>query len=160
MDLGFGPDERPSVFVISLDESIDMLPQLRDRSERGAMQRLSFQDREPDFDLVEPGRSRRREVEVHVRMALEPAVVSGLVGVEVVEHDVDRGVGMGGNDIVHEVEELYAPAARFVRRPNLAGGYLEGSEQRGGTVALVVMAVAGQRPAARELQIALRALQC
>ena len=33
MDLGFGPDERPGVFVVGLDESIDMLPQLRDRGE-------------------------------------------------------------------------------------------------------------------------------
>ena len=54
---------------------------------------LALQDREPDFDLVEPGGPRRREVEVHVRMALEPAVVLGLVGVEVVEDDMDGRVG-------------------------------------------------------------------
>ena len=55
---------------------------------------ISFQDREPDFDLVEPGSARRREVEVHVRMMLEPAVILGFVGVEVVEDDVDGRVGM------------------------------------------------------------------
>jgi hypothetical protein len=37
------------------------------------MQRLSLQDREPDFDLVEPGGPRRREVEMHV--TFEPAIV-------------------------------------------------------------------------------------
>jgi hypothetical protein len=34
----------------------------------------------------------RREVEAHVRVTLDPAVVFGLVGIEVVEHDVDRRV--------------------------------------------------------------------
>jgi hypothetical protein len=52
------------------------------------VQRLGFQDREPDFDLVEPGSARRREVEVYVRMTLEPAVILWFVGVEVVEDDV------------------------------------------------------------------------
>ena len=85
-----------------------------------------------------------REVEVHVRMALEPAVVLGLVGIEVVENDMDDGVWMAGDDIVHEVEELDAPAARPVRGSHLAGGHLEGGEQRGGAIALVIVAVAGQ----------------
>lgn len=122
------------------------------------MQRLSLQDREPDFDLIEPGRPRRGEVEVHVWMALEPAVVLRLVGVEVVEHDMDRGVGTAGDDIVHEVEELEAPAARLVGGSDLAGGHLESGEQCGGAVALIVMAVAGQGSAVRQLEIALRAL--
>ena len=72
---------------------------------------------------------------------------------------MDGGVGMCGDDIVHEVEELGAPAARFMRGGDLAGGDLEGGKQRRGAVALVIMAVAGQRPTVRELQIALRTLQ-
>ena len=42
---------------------------------------------------------------------------------------------------------------------HLAGGHLEGGEQRRGAVALVIMAMAGQRPAVRQLQIALSPLQ-
>ena len=37
-----------------------------------------------------------------------------LVGVEVVEHDMESGVGIGSDDVVHEVVELETPAARFV----------------------------------------------
>ena len=49
---------------------------------------------------------------------------------------------------------------RFLMRGrHLAGGHLEGGEQRRGAVALVIVAVAGQRPAVGELQIALRPLQ-
>ena len=47
----------------------------------------------------------------------------------------------------------------FVRGRDLAGGHLEGGKQRRGAVALVVVAVAGQRPAVGQLQIALRPLQ-
>ena len=81
MDPGFGPDEWLGVLVVGFDEGIDVLAELGDGSERGAVQRLSLQDREPDFDLVEPGGPRRREVETHVRMTFEPAIVPGLVGV-------------------------------------------------------------------------------
>ena len=89
MHLGFGPDERLGVFIVVLDEGIDVIPELSDRCEGGAVQRLSFQDREPDFHWVEPRGPRRREVEPHVEMTLEPAVVLGLMSAEVVKDDMD-----------------------------------------------------------------------
>ncbi len=72
---------------------------------------------------------------------------------------MDGGVRIGGDDIVHEVEELDAPPALLVGGRHLAGGHLEGGEQGRCAVALVVVAVAGQRPAVRQLEISLRALQ-
>jgi hypothetical protein len=57
-------------------------------------------------------------------MPLEPMVVSGFVGIEVVEHDVDGGVGPSGDNVVHEVEELNAPPL-LVGCRHLAGGHLE-----------------------------------
>jgi len=92
-------------------------------------------------------------------MTLEPAVVLGFVGIKVIEDDVDGGVGMRGDDIIHEVEELDAPPALLVRGRYLAGGYFEGGEQRRGTVALVIVAMSGQRSTVRELQVSLRPLQ-
>ena len=68
-------------------------------------------------------------------MTLEPAVILWFVGVEVVEDDVDGRVGMSGDDIVHEVEELDAPSALLVSGHHFAGGHLEGSKQRRGPVA-------------------------
>jgi hypothetical protein len=82
MDLGFCPDERLGMLVVGVDEGIDVLPELLDRGEGGAVQGLLLQDGEPDLDLVEPRGSGRREVETNVGMTLEPAVVLGLVGVE------------------------------------------------------------------------------
>lgn len=45
---------------------------------------------------------------MNVRVA-EPAIVPGLVGIEIVEDDVDGRVRVSGDDIVHEIEELDAP---------------------------------------------------
>ena len=59
---------------------------------------------------------------------------------------MDGGVRVSGNDIVHEIEELDAPPARLVRGGDLAGRHLEGGEQGGGAVALVIVAMAGRRP--------------
>ena len=92
-------------------------------------------------------------------MMLEPTVVLGLVGIEVVEDDMDGRVRMSGYDIIHEVEKLDAPPAFLVRGRHLAGGYFEGGEQRRDTVALVIVAMAGQCSTVRKLEISLRPLQ-
>jgi hypothetical protein len=57
------------------------------------------------------------------------------------------------------MKELDPSAARLVRGRHLAGRHLEGSKQRRRAVALVIVAVAGQRPPGGQLQVALRPLQ-
>ena len=71
----------------------------------------------------------------------------GLVGAEIVERDMESGVGIGGDDVVHEVEELDPPPPLLVRGRHLAGRHLEGGKQRRGAVALVIVAMAGRRAA-------------
>jgi hypothetical protein len=56
-----------------------------------AVMRFPGQDREQDFNLVEPGRVRRRLVEVHVLVTLRPRVAFGLVGGKIVEEDMNFG---------------------------------------------------------------------
>src|SRR5262249_54301339 len=101
----------------------------------------------------------RGEMEMHVRVTLEPAIVLWLVGVEVVEDDMDGGVRVISDDIVHEIEKFDAPSAIFVRRGDLAGGHLEGRKQRRSAIAFVIVTVTGQRPAIGELQISLSAFE-
>ena len=145
VDLGFGPGERLGAFIVGLDEVVDMGAQLGDGMERSAGERLVGQDGEPNLDLVEPGGARRREVEVHVRMTVEPAILLGFVGVEIVEDDVDLPLGMLGHDPVHEIEELDAPAAAVMLGADLAAGDVEGGEQGGGAVPLVIVRLAAER---------------
>jgi len=47
-----------------------------------------------------------------VLVARQPTVVFGLMGVQVVQDDVNLVARMFGDDAVHEVQELAAPVAR------------------------------------------------
>ena len=105
-----------------------MLLKLFEGREGSAAERLSLQDREPDLDLIEPGRACRREMKCHIGMGLEPILVL-LVGVEVVEDDVKLAVRKGRGEAVHEVEKLHTPTAFRMRRDDLSGGDFERRKQ-------------------------------
>ena len=83
---GFGPVKRHGVLIVTVDEIINGLAQLLGRDETGPAERGAHQDTEPAFDLVQPTGTTGREVEVHVGMACQPAVVVGFVGTEVVQN--------------------------------------------------------------------------
>jgi hypothetical protein len=71
-------------------------------------------------------------------MARQPVVVFGFVGVQVVHNDVYLLIGMEPNNLVHEVQELYPPAAFGVLGgSHLAGQHVKGEEQSGGTMARI-----------------------
>src|SRR5665213_1308391 len=91
-------------------------------------------------------------------MALEPELIF-LVGVEIVEHDMNVLAWIGGNDAVHELKELDATAALLMRGGHRPSGDFECGKQRRSAVPLIVVALAGQGAAVRQLQIALRPLQ-
>src|SRR5215207_656491 len=97
-------------------------------------------------------------MEMDIGVLLEPALIL-LVGVEIVEDDVELAAREGSNDAVHEAEELDTAAALGMRRDDPSGGDFERCEQGRGAVPLVVMAVATQSASVRQLQIALRPLQ-
>src|SRR6266849_3591853 len=111
MHLGFGPGEGCGGVVVGRDEGIDVGLELGDGVERCAGKRFASQDGEPDLDLIEPGGPRRGEVEVDVAVALEPSVMLGLVGAEVVEDDMDLVARVLREEAIHEVEELDTASA-------------------------------------------------
>src|ERR1700692_929044 len=63
-------------------------------------------------------------MEMDVGVFLEPALVL-LMGVEVVEDDVEFAIREGGNDAVHEAEELDTAAALGMRGNDRSGGDFE-----------------------------------
>ncbi len=145
MDGVFGPLEGRGVGVVDLDEVVDGITDLAEMSEAGALECGARQDAEPEFDLVEPAGPGGDEVEMHVLVLLEPAVVLGLVSIEVVEDHVEVDVwGVVGDEFVHEGEEVAPRAPRMMARLDATGGHLEGSEKGGGAVPFVLMAVAGE----------------
>ena len=96
-DLFLGPDEGLGSVVVRVDVGIDVLLELLEACEGGAAKRLPLQDREPDFDLIEPRCAGRREMKLHIGMGFEPMLVL-LVGVEVVEDDVKLAVRKSRDD--------------------------------------------------------------
>ncbi len=73
---------------------------------------------------------------------------------------MDGRVRIGGDNVVHEVEEFDAPPAFLMSSRYLAGGHFEGGQQRRGAVALIVVAAAGQRPAVGSFRYPCAPLQC
>src|SRR5438034_9720479 len=63
-------------------------------------------------------------MKLHVGVGLEPVLVF-LVGVEVVEDDVELSARKGRGDAVHEVEKLDAATSFGMRRDDLSGGDFE-----------------------------------
>jgi hypothetical protein len=64
---------------------------------------LLERDREPDLDLVEPRGVGRSEMKLDVLVVRQPAIVFGLMGVQIVQDDVQLAVRMLGDKTVHEV---------------------------------------------------------
>src|ERR1700730_10490532 len=86
--------------------SVDVGLEFVERIERGTSERFASEDRKPDLDLVEPGCAGWRKMEVHVWMALQPAVILRLVRVEIVEDDMDLASSVLSDNPVHEVEKF------------------------------------------------------
>ena len=159
MDADFGPDEGNGTAVVAGDEVIDVVPELVDIGEAGAGEGAALEDGEPDLDLVEPGAVGRGEIEADVWVSGEPAFALGLVGRKIVEDDVDLLAWIGGDDAVHDIEEVDAPATLVMAGSDVAGEHVERGKQGRGAVALVVVAAAAERPSVGPLEIALGALQ-
>jgi hypothetical protein len=77
-------------------------------------------------------------------MGLEPMVVL-LVGVEVVEDDVQLAVRKSRGDAVRKVEKLDAATAFWMRRNDLSGNDFKRRKQRCRAMPLVVVALGRSR---------------
>ena len=92
-----GPDEWLGVVIVVLNEGSDIGLELIDAAMDAALDLLVGEQREPAFDLVEPGGAGRREVEVVARVAGEPGFDGRrFVGGVVVEHQMDVEIGRHG----------------------------------------------------------------
>jgi len=124
-----GPLERLSVLIVCRDEGVDLVANLPRRGEAGAGQGFAGENREPDFDLVQPRGMGRSEVKVDVGVSGQPAIVFGLVGVQVVQDDMSLLAGIGGDGAVHEVQELDPSTAPVMATPDQAGSDVQGGER-------------------------------
>ena len=91
------PDEWLGVVIVGLNEGSNVGLELIDAAMGAALDLLVGEQREPAFDLVEPGGAGRREVEVVARVAGEPGFDRRrFVGGVIVEHQMDVEIGRHG----------------------------------------------------------------
>lgn len=93
--LAFGPLEANHLGVINGDEGINGFPELANSGETCPAQRLSSQQAEPDFHLIEPRGVRGGEVQIHLRMLAEPALLLGFMSIEIIHNHVQLALRIG-----------------------------------------------------------------
>src|ERR1700731_1067409 len=106
-----GPLEGVSGLIIGLDKGVDLIAHLAWRGEARAGQGFGGENGEPYLHLMEPGGMGRRKMEMDVLVPNHPAVVFGLVGIEIVQNQAKRATGMFANQAVHKTQNLDTPRA-------------------------------------------------
>ncbi len=124
------PHERVAATVIPIHEALDMSDEISDTAEGATSDGPLGDDVEPDLDLIEPRRVRRRVVDVKARSGCEPSSNLGVLVSRVVvddEMDVqllwDRRV-----DVAQELEELLVTMTLLALRQHATRGDVEGGE--------------------------------
>ena len=135
------------LFDVALDGGL----QIDDGMKDAALQALSGQGGEEVLDGIEPGARCRREMEDPAGMTLEPGHDFGMfVRAVVVEDDMDHLAGRHlALDGVEKADELLVTVLLHTTADHRAIENVEGSEQRRGAIALVVM---GHRSAFARLE--------
>ena len=138
------PDEGLWVGIVDLDERGDVGLEIVDAAMDAALDLLVAEESEPAFYLIEPGGAGRGEVEVIARVAGEPRFPGrGLVGGVIVEHEMDVEIGRHGLlDLGQELAEFDRAVTLVTAADDVAGSDVQGGEQRGRAVTLVVMVAA------------------
>lgn len=138
---GGGPEEGPGIAVVMRHELVDALNELPDVPKRTAADRAVRDHAEPAFNLIEPGRVRRREVDVVARVVYEPTFHGRVLVCRVVVDD-EMHVELRRDaviEVAQERQEFLVTMSWLALRDDRAACDIERSEQRGRSMAVVVM---------------------
>ena len=136
-----GPAKGYRVLIGFGEEAVDGGLQVDKRMESTALEAPSCELGEEAFDGIEPRARCGREMEGETLVAVEPGPnFRMLVDRVVVENDVHGLVRRDlGVDQVQESDELLMPVALHVLPDDRPVEHIQRSEQRGGSIALVVV---------------------
>ena len=126
-----------------LDVSHQLASQIGHRGEDAAGDDVAFDLGKPEFDLVQPGRIRRRVMQADrwVRRQ-ERADLLRLMGREIVDDDVDRAPArLGVDDRLEERHELVTRVTRHRAADDFPGVGIERRIQREGSMTVVLESV-------------------
>jgi len=137
VDFLFGPLEGGGVLIPASDKGSDRLDQHFDAAKAGSLQCAAAQNAKPAFHLIEPGAVSRDEMKMDLGMGFEPAILLGLMRIEIVQHNVNLFVGIFGYQFVHEIQKFASAPAPIMPCMHQPSGHLQGRKERGCAMALV-----------------------
>lgn len=135
------PDEDSRLLVMSADVITDGSGQFPHVVERPSAQALLRGVAEPSFDQVKPGTGCGREVKVEARVATQPTLDTGMLVSGIVVHDQMQvpSVGRLLVDVLQETNAFLMPVPWHAIAIDGAVERIQTREQRGGSVARVIM---------------------
>ena len=139
---GLGPFEWLGIGVVMTDEVHNVGAQCLDAAIDAAPDLFVGDERKEALNLIEPGRTGRREMDVPARPFCEPvADQRSLVGGVVVHDEMDIETARdGGLDLVEELAELCGPVTGIALADDLARRNVERREELCRAVTRVVVA--------------------
>jgi len=149
-----------SVFGVGRDKGIDSFTHVPGRKCIEPPESLPPQYAKPAFHLVEPRGMSRSVMEVDVGMLDHPAVMLGLVGIKVVQDDMEFPLRIMSNKLIHKVQKLPPAPVRVMAHLNKSRGDFQGGKEGSGAMPFILMAESSQRLPIRKPQPSLGALQC
>ena len=143
----FHPDERFRFPVVNTDIFVHRFDQIRHALECPPSNAFPGQFGEPAFDHVQPGRTRRREVQMETRVCGEPLFDDRVGMCPIVIQDQMKFTATGSRPIdrLKELQELFMAMARIAGSNNRPIQHIQGGEKTRRSIPLVVM---GHRSAA------------
>src|SRR5512134_2540506 len=130
--IAVGPFDQLGRAVVEADVANELASEIVDGGEDTSGNDVAFDLREPIFDLIEPRRVCRREMQSDVGMICEELIDTlGLMSRKVVEDDVDFfASGLAGHDGAEESHELSTAMAVHRLAQYCAGARVERGVQR------------------------------
>ena len=147
MNLSLGPLERCCLLIPLGNKGFNGLYQHRYTDEACPLQGTTAQDAKPTFNLIEPAALGGSEMKMNGRMGFKPAVISGLVGVKIIEYHMELLRRIFSDKLVHEIQKFASASAPIMTRMDQAGGHFQRRKKRGRAVAFVFVTKACQGPA-------------
>jgi len=137
----FHPDEGFRFLIMNLDIFANRPDQFRNAGECPPANPFPCQFSEPSFDHVQPGRTRRREMEMKTRVFGQPLFDDRVGMRSVIIQDQMKITAAGSRPIDHlkELQELLVAMARIAGSDNRAIQHVQGGKKTSRSVPFVVM---------------------
>src|ERR1700726_2348123 len=130
--VAIGPTDRLRGFIVAMEISTNLASQVGDGGKDAARQEVPLDLREPELDLIQPGRIGGREMQPNVRMReQERANGLGLMRREIVGDHVNLSpLRLTGDDVAEEVDKGGAGVSRHRLAENFTRPRVQRREER------------------------------